>query len=180
MKRIHPLLPVIFSALLAGCASLSSPDTGCMKTVLVSKLSKAPLSPAINGDKRSLAIAEFKGGCHTASSGFLSKSNDIGITMTLSLPESRHKHGKVQKVRVPIFIALLDKEDNVLDRWDEKINLTIKDHSLTHTQKLTYQLPQGISRDSENHRILVGFNGPVKLLPSSPSHPSGVKKKKKK
>lgn len=180
MNLTKPPLPVIFLfALLAGCATLPSSDSGCMKTVLVSSLSKVPLSPAIKGDNRFLTVSDFKGGCNASNPGFLGTGGDIGITMTVAAPEAKHKHGKTQKIRVPVFIALLDKQDNVLDRQDEKVDLTINDHSLIHTEKMTYRLPQGISKDSEGHRLLVGLNGPVKMIPSSAPRPSGIKKKKK-
>jgi len=134
-----------------------------MRTVLVSALSKAPLSSVFEEDRRFVTISAFKAGCGGSSAELPGEKGDIGINMTLTMPESKQKHGKVRKVIVPVFVALMDKEDNVLDRQDEKVEVNLSDHSLKHTHKMIYHPPQEIAVDSEAHHIFVGFNGSVML-----------------
>jgi hypothetical protein len=99
--------------------------------------------------------------------------------MALTMPEAHQKKGRVRKIAFPIFVALLDEEDEVLDRHDEEIVVTISDRSLSHIHKTTYHLPGGIDVDSQSHYILVGFNGPVKVRGSSAPRFSSVKAQKK-
>lgn len=162
MKIMQTVFPIIlFSAFLGGCAPLSLSDSACIKTVLISTLSKTPLYPAIPEDARTVTISAFKGGCGGSSADLPGGKGDIGITMTLTVPEAKQKHGKVKKIAVPVFVALLDKEDNILDRQDNQIQVTISNQPLNHTHKIIYHPPQGIDSESQDHRILVGFNGRV-------------------
>ncbi len=162
MKIMQAVLSIIlFSAFLGGCATLSSSDSACIKTVLISTLSKTPLYPAIPEDARTVTISTFKGGCGGSSADLPGGKGDIGIHMTLTVPEAKQKHGQVKKIAVPVFVALLDKEDNILDRQDDQIEVTISNQSLNHTHKIIYHPPHGIDIESKDHRILVGFNGRV-------------------
>ena len=130
-----------------------------MKTLLASSLSRAPLSPTIKGDERVVSIADFKGGCGGSGYGLPGGPGDIGILMTVTLPESTPKGNHPQAVSLPVFVALLDREDNVLDRQDETVKILVTDDHLIHTHKIVYHPPRGIDVSSENHRVLLGFNG---------------------
>lgn len=159
-----------------GCSSFSSSDSTCMKTVLVSTLSRTPLHSVIADDTRSVTISDFKAGCGGSSESLPGGQGEVGINMTLTAPESIRGKGKAQKVAFPIFIALLDKNDNVLDRRDERIEVTITEDSLKHTYKTSYRPPAGINVNSENHRILVGFHGNAEPIHSFHGHSSVAKK----
>lgn len=155
------LFIVCSSAFLVGCATSSPPPSGCLKTALVSSLSKAPVRPVLKQETRLVTLSGVKRVCRASSGPLSERKRSICITMALTMPEARQKHGTGRKVAFPVFVALLDKEDNVLDRQDEKIRVTISDRSLNHTHTILYHLPEGIEADSENHRLLVGFKGRV-------------------
>ena len=124
-------------------------------------LIKAPLYPVMEEDPRSVTISTFKAGCGGSTAELPGGKGDIGVHMTLTMPEAKHRTGKVKKVAFPLFVALLDQEDNVLDRQDESVKMTISDHSLNHIHKITYRPPEGIDIGSADCRLLVGFNGPA-------------------
>lgn len=177
MKIVQSTLSIaLLTIFLGGCSTFPSSDSECMKTVLVSTLSRVPVYPVMEKDKRSVTISTFKGGCGGSSADLPGGQDEIGINMTLTMPEATHGTHKVKKVAFPIFVALLDKDDNVLDRLDEKIEVTIDHHSLSHTHKITYRPPAGINVHSEDHRLLVGFNGSVTAVHSVNVQRSGVKK----
>lgn len=165
---IQPALSIaLLSFLLGGCSTFSPSDTQCMKTVLITSASRMPLSRVMTGDGRDVIITGFKGGCGGSSAQLPGGSDDIGIILTLTTPEARHSTGKVKEVTLPLFVALLDKEENVKDRHDENVKVTISDRSLNHTHKITYHPPEGIEVDDQSYRVLVGFNTEVgHVLPS--------------
>lgn len=166
-KSIHPaLIVVLLSAFLGGCSTFSSSDSGCMKTVLVTTVSKTPLSSARKGDTRTVTISHFKGGCERSKAQLLGEKDKVGINLTLTAPEAKPATGSVKKIAFPVFVALLDKEDNVLDRYDEIIKVTVSDEPLNHTHKITYRPPEGIDIGGDDHRLLIGFNGNAKAAPS--------------
>jgi hypothetical protein len=178
MKLSPPLLAIyFFCAFLGGCGTVS--PSGCLKTSLVSNLSKTPLFPVLKDDNRTVAISSFKGKCVNPSDDLPGEKGDISISMALTMPEAQQKKGRVRKIAFPIFVALLDEEDEVLDRHDEEIVVTISDHSLSHIHKTTYHLPEEIDVDSQSHYILVGFNRPVRVMGASAPQFSRVKVKKK-
>jgi len=154
------LLPIF----IGGCSIFGST---CIKTALVTNLSTTPLSSVIKGDTRVVTISAFKGGCGGSSPQLPGGEGDIGISLALTAPEAKHPTGRLKKVAFPIFVALLDEDDNVLDRYDEIITATINNASLNHTHQIIYRPPPGINVESEDHRILVGFNGEAKALASS-------------
>ena len=157
----------LLSLLLGGCGTFSSSDTQCMKSSLVTSLSRMPLSRVMGGDERDVIITIFKGGCGGSSPQLPGGSEDIGITLTFTTPEVKRSTGDVKEVVLPLFVALLDKEDNIKDRHDEKVKVTISDRSLNHTHKITYHPPEGIGVDNQAYRILVGFNAEAGHVPYS-------------
>lgn len=181
MSRIvQPILSIaLLSLLLGGCSIFSSSDTKCMKTALVTSVSKVPLSRVMTGDRRDVIISSFKGGCGGSSPQLPGGSDDIGITLTLTAPEAKHSTGKTKEVTLPLFVALLDKQDNVKDRLDENIKVTISDRALNHIHKITYHLPEGIDVDNQDYRILVGFNAETPPVPHFKPASVGASKVKK-
>ncbi|MBX9786547.1 MAG: hypothetical protein K2Y08_04330 [Alphaproteobacteria bacterium] len=176
-KIVHSALSfTLLTMFFIGCSSFSSSDSPCMKTVLVSTLSRTSLHSVREEDTRSVAISDFKAGCGGSSADLPGRQGEIGINMTLTAPESIRSKVKAHKVALPIFIALLDKDDNVLDRRDERIEITITEDSLKHTYKTSYRPPAGIDVGSENHRILVGLNGNAVAAHSFSGHSSAAKK----
>ncbi len=167
-RIIQPALSIAFlSLLLGGCSTFSPSDTQCMKTVLVTSVSRMPLSRVVAGEGRDVIITAFKGGCGGSSPQLPGGSDDIGITLTLTAPEAKRSTGKVKEVTLPLFVALLYQEDNVKDRHDENVKVTISDRALNHTHKITYHPPEGIEVDNQAYRILVGFNAEAAHVPHS-------------
>lgn len=166
IKFTLPIASMLF--VFGGCSTF--PDSECMKSVLVSAESRTPLYPVREGDTRSVSITNFKGGCGGASPDLPGKEGEFGINMTLTAPEGKRSSVREKRVVFPVFVALLDNKDNVLDRLDEKVEVTIDDHAVNHSHKITYRLPTGISINSTDHRLLVGFNGGVTEAYSSKAH----------
>lgn len=162
MTYLRTLLStVLVSSFLGGCDTVSSTNSQCIKPVLVPDLSRTPLYPVIEDDPRAATISISQSGCGGSKEELPGENDDIGINMALTIPEARKGTGRVKKVIFPVFVALLDKQENVVDRWDEKIEVTITDQPLNHTHKITYHPPEGINAGSADHRILVGFKGNV-------------------
>jgi hypothetical protein len=181
IRIVQPALSIgLLSLLLGGCSTFSSSDAKCMKTALVTSVSTMPLSRVVAGDHRNIIISAFKGGCGGASPELPGESDDIGITLTLTAPEAKQPTGQTRGVTLPLFVALLDKQDNVKDRLDENIKVTISDHALNHTHKITYHPPEGIDVDNQDYRILVGFNAEAAPAPHSKPASVSVSKAKKK
>ena len=176
MTFTRSLISVAILSCLGGCASFSPPESGCMKTVLVTTLSRVPLHAAFGDDPRTGTISLVKSGCGGSNAELSGGKGDIGINLLLTVPEARKGTGRVKKVVFPIFVALLDREDNVIDSHNENIEVTITDKVLSHTHKITYHPPEGIDAESEDHRILVGFKGNVRAAHSIHTHPQNVKK----
>jgi len=174
------VISVAILGCLGGCVSLSSSDSGCIKTVLVSTLSRVPLHTAMGDDPRSATISLVKSGCGGSNIDLPGEKRDIGMNLLLTVPEARKESGRVKKITFPIFVALLDREDNVIDRHDENIEVTITNKALSHTHKTTYHLPEGIDVGSDDHRILVGFKGNALTAHSIQPHTNYVKKKTRK
>jgi hypothetical protein len=147
-----------------------------MKTVLVSSLSSATLHSAREHDPRAATLAVVKVGCGGSAEAFPGGKGDIGVNLSLTIPEALKGTGSVNKAIFPVFVALLDQEDNVLDRHDEKIEITITDQALSHIHTITYHLPEGIDVGSETHRLLVGFNGGVIPVRSPMVHAQPINK----
>ena len=166
-RIIQSTLSIALLSLLlgGGCSTFSPSDTQCMKTVLVTSASRMPLSRVMTGDGRDVIITAFKGGCGGSSPQLPGGSDDIGMTLTFTTPDARYATGKAKEVTLPLFVALLDQEDNVKDRQDENVKVTISDHSLNHTHKIIYHPPEGIDVDSQAYRILVGFNAEAAHVP---------------
>ena len=181
MPRISQcaLSVLLFLFLLGGCNVFPSPNMKCMKTVLVSSVSKMPLSRVKVGDRRDVIISAFKGGCGGSSPELPGGSDDIGLTLTLTVPEAKRSTGQAKEVALPLFVALLDKEDNVKDRLDEMVKVTVSDRALNHIHKITYHLPEGINADNQNYRILVGFNAEIVSAPAFRPKPVESLKAKK-
>ena len=175
MTLTRSLIFLAIIGCLGGCASFSSSESGCMKAVLVSTLSRVPLHNAFGDDPRSATISLIKSGCGGSNAEFPGGKGDVGMNLLLTVPEARKGSGRVKKVAFPIFLGLLDHEDNVMDRHDENIEVTITDKALSHTHKITYHLPEGIDVGSEEHRILVGFNGNASAVHSSHPHKQNMK-----
>lgn len=173
------LSALLFLFLLGGCSIFPSSNTKCIKTVLVSSVSKMPLSRVKMGDRRDVIISAFKGGCGGSSPQLPGGSDDIGLTLTLTVPEAKRPTGQTKEVALPLFVALLDKEDNVKDRLDEMVKVTLSDHALNHTHKIIYHLPEGIDVDNQNYSILVGFNAEIVPTPVLCSKPIESLKTKK-
>jgi len=138
-----------------------------------------PLSRVKVGDRRDVIISAFKGGCGGSSPQLPGGSDDIGLTLTLTVPEAKRPTGQAKEVALPLFVALLDKEDNVKDRLDEMVKVTISDRALNHAHKITYHLPEGIDVDNQDYRILVGFNADIASRPVVRSKPVESLKAKK-
>ena len=153
------LLIFVFSTLLSGCSSsFRSEESRCIKTALVSSLSQMPLSHFIKEDSRMVTISAFKAGCGGSSPDLPGGYNDIGINVTLKIPDAHSPKDNVTEITLPLFVALLNRQDDVLDRQDESINLKVSDYALSKTYKITYHPPEGIDPTSANHKILMGFN----------------------
>ena len=157
---------VLLLPLLSGCSD-SLTSSQCVKAKLISSLSRAPLHHVSKEDPRSMVISDFKSGCGGAVADLPGGEGDIGLSMVFTLPEVRQgqlNSGKnwEKEVVLPVFIALLDGDENVLDRKDENIHLTISNHALIRTHQLTYHLPEGVDSSSLEHHILVGVNGNIK------------------
>ena len=178
MKITPIILSLVFlCAFLGGCTTLSSSSLKCMKVVLAPSVSKVRLSPAVKGDTRTVSISNFKGGCGGPSEEIPGEKGDIGIIMELTAPQAKHPmHGRA-KVAFPVFVALLDKEDNVLDRYDERIEAVISAHPLNHAHDIIYHPPEGIPVDGEGYKVVVGFHGPVMPV-HFPALPAFCAKKK--
>jgi hypothetical protein len=117
-----------------------------------------------------------KSGCGGSSAELPGGKGDVGMNLLLTVPEARRGSGRVKRVAFPIFVALLDREDNVIDRHDETIEVTITDKALSHTHKITYHPPKGIDVGSEEHRVLVGFKGNANAVHSAHPHKKTMKK----
>jgi len=130
-----------------------------------------PLASVRAGDDREVMISAFKGGCGGASSELPGGSGDIGLTLTLIAPEAKRPLGKGQEILLPLFVALLDQEDNVRDRLDENIKVTISDHAFNHVHKIIYHPPQGVKVDNQHYRILVGFHSEAARMYPTPPNP---------
>ena len=175
-KMVHLALSFIFfTFFLIGCSTLSSSDSSCMKTVLVSTLSRISLHPVNSEDTRSISISTFKAGCGGSCADLPGGPGTIGINMKLTMPEATRGKGMTQKIALPFFIALLDDKENVLDRRDEVIEIKISKDSLNHTYKTSYRPPAGIEVSSQNHRVMVGFNGDAWVVKKA-SHSKGSHK----
>lgn len=171
MKLIRTYLSVILiCAIFVGCTTFSSPDSICMKTNLVSSLSRTPLYPILEDDPRASTISVVKTTCVSAKEEAPAGKMHIEIDLALNIPEARKTSGKTKKAIFPVFVALLDQQDNVLDRLDEKVEVTITDKSLSHTHKITYRPPEGIDVSSKEYRLLVGFHGTVMASHSTLTH----------
>lgn len=187
-RIVQSTLSIAFlSFVLGGCSTFSPSDTQCMKTVMVTSVSRMPLSRVMVEDGRDVIITAFKGGCGGSSPQLPGGSGDIGITLTLTVPEAKRSTDKVKEVTLPLFVALLDKEDNVKDRHDENVKVTVNDRLLNHIHQITYHPPEGIEVDNQDYRVLVGFNTealPVSCLQPAPESVKGqkisLKKKHKK
>lgn len=175
MNHCHLLIAMLVPFILGGCSLFSSSDSGCMKTAFVSSLSKMPLSRVAKGDHRTLAISHFQGGCGGSGPHLPGTADDIGISVTFTTPPAKHYTGKSHEIKVPLFLALLDKEDNVLDRQDEMVTLTLTDEALEHRHAIIYHPPEGIEVDSQDHRLLVGFNAEAKSCPKAACAPIAKK-----
>lgn len=173
------IFTLLFSSVLGGCSSsFHSEEARCIKTVLVSSLSEMPLSSFIHQDSRKIKVAAFKAGCGGTSPDLPGGYDDIGLHITLKIPNARHPKGHITEITVPLFVALLDLQDNVLDRQDEALKLKISDYAFSQAYKITYRPPEGIALTSTYHKILVGFNkGEIKAPPFKRESPSLGKKK---
>jgi len=166
MNLAHTCLSVVLLiSVLVGCGTISPSDSACMKTVLVSSLSRTPLYPLLEEDPRVATISIVKAVCVSSKEGESAGKAPIEIDLALNISEARKMSKRIKKALFPVFVALIDAEDNVLDRLDKKIEVTISDKPLNHSHKITYHPPQGIDVGSGDHRLLVGFHGSV-----MPSH----------
>ncbi|MBM3467956.1 MAG: hypothetical protein FJX71_00810 [Alphaproteobacteria bacterium] len=120
-----------------------------------------------------MTLSDFKAGCGGSSNQLPGGSDDIGINVTFMVPAAKHPRHRVNKVTFPLFVALVDKNENVIDRRDESVDIKISDKSLNFAHKIIYTPPKEVAVDSENHRILVGFN---ESKPPIVSSSEGVKK----
>jgi hypothetical protein len=171
MKIIRTLLSMsILFGILEGCGTFPSPEPTCMKPVLVSSLSRTPLYPILEDDPRAATISVVKTTCGSSKQEALSRRAQIEIDLALTIPEARRTFGRTKKALFPVFVALLDQQDNILDRLDAMIEVTITDKAVSHTQKITYHLPEGVDIDSKDHRLLVGFHGGVTASHSVMAH----------
>jgi hypothetical protein len=84
-----------------------------------------PLSRVMVEEGRDVIITAFKGECGGSSPQLPGGSGDIGIILTLTVPEAKRSKDEVKEATLPLFVALLDKEDNVKDRRDENVKVTI-------------------------------------------------------
>jgi hypothetical protein len=178
MRLLTSFIPLL-AFILGGCSpSFRSEESRCIKTVPVSSLSQMPLSHFIKGDSRMLTVSSFKAGCGGSSPDLPGGYDDIGINVTLKIPDARNPKGKITEIEVPLFVALLDHQDNVLDRQDEALKIKVSDYAFSQAYKITYHPPKGIDPTSPSHKILVGFNGTAtKNLPPCSIASSFVKKK---
>lgn len=152
------LVGIIFlCSFLEGCTTVSNGDSRCMKVSLITALSKVSLSHENLHEIRSLSVSNFKGGCGGTSADLPGKSDEIGINLTLFVPEAKKSTHKKRTVTLGAFVALVDKNDQIKDRFDEKIKLVINDYAVSHTHKIIYRLPQDIKVNDQNYRILVGL-----------------------
>jgi hypothetical protein len=83
----------------------------------------------------------------------------IGLTVTI--PEARKKTNHTKKAKFPIFVAIVDAEENVLDRYDGTLDITISDNPLAYKHTITYLVPEGLSIEGKDYQLFVGFNGSV-------------------
>jgi hypothetical protein len=105
-----------------------------------------------------IKVAAFKAGCGGSSPDLPGGYDDIGIHITLKIPNAPHPQGHMTEIAVPLFVALLDLQDNVLDRQDEALKLKVSDDAFSQAYKITYHPPEGVDPTSIHHKILVGFN----------------------
>lgn len=167
---------------LAGCQVLPSVESPCMKISLLSNVSRTPLYHIVEDDPRSATLGINKTECKSVQDARGSETSQIVIDVALTIPEARKTYSRTTMAIFPVFVALLDSEDNVLDRHDENIEVNITDKATNHVHKIIYHLPQGISADSKQHRLLIGFNGNIisrsSHLPSSPKDKQRLRNKK--
>lgn len=157
MTFARPLTCIVFLILfLVGCSSVPHKDSGCIKTSVISTLSRVPLYTALEEDSRIATLAVEKVECDLA----LSEGKaDVGMNLKLTIPAARKDKGSNKIVTFPVFVALLNREDTVIDRHDEMIQVPVKKTALSHMHKVNYHLPEGLSAHRQDYRILVGFNG---------------------
>lgn len=162
MKFIRQCLySISLMVLLVGCDTFSSRDSECLKPVLVQNMSRLPLYPIFHDDPRFATLSVVKSTCQTSSDEISIGQPSVEIDLALTIVEARKPTRKTKEVIFPIFIALLDKQDNVLDRHDERIGVTITDKSLNQSHKIKYLFPQGIDIGKADYRLFLGFLGNV-------------------
>jgi hypothetical protein len=158
MRLTQPFQAMILLVLvLAGCSTYAPPST-CMKTVLVSNLSRAPLYPILEDDPRSATILINKTSCGMTKVDEATEKAHIEIDLALAITEARKNYSFPQKVTFSLFVALLDSDDNVIDRQDQNIEVDITEKPTNLVHKIIYLPPQDISADSHEHRLAIGFN----------------------
>ena len=125
-----------------------------------------------------IKVAAFKAGCGGSNPDLPGGYDDIGIHITLKIPNARHPKGNITEITVPLFVALLDLQDNVLDRQDEALKLKVSDYDFSQAYKITYRPPEGVDPTSTHHKILVGFNEAGIKTPSFKRESPSLGKKK--
>jgi hypothetical protein len=151
---------VVFAGILAGCSSFSSTDTPCIKTSLVGSLATLPVAHFIKGDPRHIAISGFHTTKAPDSANEPVNEKDVAIDFVLAVPENDPSHSSpiTRKARLPVFVALLDKQDNVLDRMDVKITINLGQQALDEPYHIVYHFPKGLDGSCDDYRLLMGFN----------------------
>ena len=189
---------------LGGCSTVPDADAPCLEASLIGSLSKLPLSSFMpegtRKEERYVTVSGFKSGCGSALPGIAGEEGDVGISLILSVPRAKNRNGggagvgrggaegqapPLKVIMLPLFVALLDDKDNVIDRKDFKIKFPLGNKALNCPYKLVYHPPKGISVKSKSHRILVGFHlrgknvRPIKAKENPVSKKPSLKKKLK-
>ncbi|MBM3632411.1 MAG: hypothetical protein FJX03_01710 [Alphaproteobacteria bacterium] len=165
MTFARPLTCIVCLFLfLVGCSSVPPKDPGCIKTSVISTLSRVPLYTALEEDSRIATLAVEKVECDELRIAPSEGKANIGMNLKLTIPATRKDKGSNKNVVFPVFVALINCEDAVIDRHDEMIKVHVKRTALNHTHKIKYELPEGVSTRKQDYRILVGFNGSVHTI----------------
>ena len=161
---------------MVGCSTTPLEGSGCIKTSVITTLSRSPLYTALEEDSRIATLAIEKVECDKSKNARSEGNDDIGLNLILSIPAARKDMGSDKKVVFPVFVALLNREDVVIDRYDEMINVHVNKAALSHTHKINYHLPEGVSAHNEDYRILVGFYGSVRTAQADAKYSAAGKK----
>lgn len=184
MCRFARLFIILFICLpLVQCTTFQSTDSVCLKTIVIPDLSRAPLYPVIEHDTRIAILSLDQVSCSRANEEATDSKAANLINLTITIPEARKKTDRIKKVKFPLCVALLDAQENVIDRYDELVEITISDKPLTYKHMITYVAPEGVDIEAKDHQLLVGFNGNVTSASlSKASHPlqKAVRKKAQK